>query len=98
MFASVLSWLGSIVKSKVTKVGAGIISGSGILMLVLNLYAQANDKIDKQAAIQKAYTQQYVKLAIEPIKVEIKNLKDNQDRTYNKVNDIYNYLLKSKNK
>jgi len=98
MFASVLSWLGSIMKSKATKVGAGVLSGSGILMLVLNLYAQANDKIDKQAAIQKAYTQQYVKLAIEPIKVEIKNLKDNQDKTYNKVNDIYNYLLKSKNK
>ena len=83
-------------KSKAAKVGAGAISGGGVLALIFYLNTAVNAKVDKQGIESKSYTQEYVQMAIEPIKTEITNLKKVQDDTKKMVRDIHNYLLKTK--
>lgn len=77
------------------KLKAGVVSlggGIGISILVFALQADVNNKIEKQDQRLK----QYVALVVQPIKVEIENLKKNVDDTNQKVNDIHKYLLNKK--
>ena len=83
-------------KSKAAKVGAGAIPGGGVLALIFYLNTTVNAKVDKQGIESKSYTQEYVRMAIEPVKTEITNLKEIQKETKKMVRDIHNFLLKSK--
>ena len=89
MFSSFLGWL---LKSKGMKVGAGAVSGSGLLVLLYSANAEINIRFEKQESRQK----EYVNLSLKPIQTEISNIKTQQTEIKSMVRDIHSYLLKSK--
>ncbi len=89
MFATILSW---VMKSKGVKLGAGVMSGGGLIALIFNLNASITTRIDKQDALHK----EFVGLSLKPIETEINTLKDDQKDIKTMVRDIHSYLLKSK--
>ena len=93
MFATIS---GRIMKSKAVKVGAGAISGGSVLALILYLNTAVVAKVEKQKIELKHYVQEYVQMAIEPIKTEIINLKEIQKDIKEMVRDIHKFLLKTK--
>lgn len=91
MIATILGWF---MKSKGAKIGAGALSGGGLVAIILSLHANVMTKIDQQKKDQK----EYVNLSIKPIETEISYIKKEQIETKSMVRDIHNYLIKAKNK
>ena len=87
--------LGLILKSKGFKIGGGLLGGGGLLALIFSIYTSVVGQIDKAEANSKSYTREHVVLKLEPYKVEIVNLKSKVNDTNEKVNKIYEYLLKN---
>lgn len=87
-------FLGWVLKSKAVKVGAGALSGTGVLALIFNLHTDVTQKIEKQDVAHK----EYVQMSIEPVQRDINNLVKEAAETKSLIRDIHHYLLKSKNK
>lgn len=94
MLGSLIKWFMEKKDNRNAKIGAGFLSGSGILLIIFNLHADVTKKINDQDTRQK----EHVKLVIEPIKTEIRNIKEEQTEIKTMVRDIHKYLLKTKNK
>lgn len=90
MWAIVISLLG---QANVAKVGATTIGASGMLMLIFTLHGDLKKTVDAQ----EVYMKTHVKLVLEPIYIEIKNLELNQSETKIMVRDIHNHLLNKNN-
>jgi hypothetical protein len=93
MLIRVVSWL---IESKGAKLGAGAVGGGGVLILVLGLHSNVTGQLQIQKKEQLDFTREYVSLTIEPLKVEISNLKKDSEETKRMVRDIHQYLLKNK--
>jgi len=91
VFTALLSFL---VKSKGIKLGAGAVTGSGLVALVLGLHNDVTSKIEKQEQDQK----EYVELILKPVQVQIQGLQKDQSETKTMVRDIHTYLLNKRNK
>jgi len=90
--------LGWIMKSKVAKVGGGVIGGSGVLFALVfglnkDLKTELNDKMREMDKSHKLYVQ----LVLKPVEIEIKHLNGHVKETKQMVRDIRNHLLKSNN-
>ena len=89
--SSILNWL--LRHGNKIKVGAGAFSGGGIIFIVVALNTDVNKRVDKSIEIQRAYTREHVELKIEPIRVDIKNIKENQKSIKGTVDKIYSHLI-----
>ncbi len=83
-----------LIQSKLAKTGAGLVTGSGVLVLILGLHQDVLTKIEKQKLANK----EYVGLVLTPVETEIRHLKENTKETKQLVRDIHNYLLRRNNK
>ncbi len=81
-------------KSKVTKIGAGAVSGAGIITIVFNLYSGLNARVDMVIKDQKQYTREHVKLKIDVVNKDIVHLKGGQTDMKKMLKTIHDHLIK----